>query len=199
MDPHDQLIAYLEKTVQLTDEQKQLVREKFRLRRYKKRAFIFNEGDVHDKNSFIISGALRLYAFDDNFKEYSLHFGFENWWTGDLISYVKNEPSQLCLQAMEDTVLLQINYKDQLEWLDAIPQLYKPWMLAYQGALMRANQRILDNIGSTAEARYEDFLRSYPKYMNRLPDKFIASYIGVTPEFYSKLKRNSLRKYLKLD
>lgn len=69
MDPHDQLIAYLEKTVQLTDEQKQLVREKFRLRRYKKRAFIFNEGDVHDKNSFIISGALRLYAFDDNFKE----------------------------------------------------------------------------------------------------------------------------------
>lgn len=198
MEPHDQLIEYLERIVELTDAQKEFTRQKFKVRRYKKRAFIFNEGDIHKYNTFVVSGALRLYAFDDSFKEYSLHFAFENWWTGDLTSLVKNEPSQLCLQAIENSILLQITYEDQKEWLDAIPQLYKPWMLAFQSALMRANQRVLDNIGSTAEKRFEDFLKTYPKYMNRLPDKYIASYIGVTPEFYSKLKRNSVRKYLKL-
>lgn len=196
MNPHDQLITYLEKKVSLTEEQKQLVYEKFRLRRFKRRAFVYNEGDVHKYNNFVVSGALRLYAFDDSFREYSLHFAFENWWTGDLTSFVKGTPSPLCLQAFEDTVILQISYKDQLDWLDRTPKLFKPWMLAYQGALMRSNKRVLDNIGSTAEARYDDFIATYPSYVNRLPDKFIASYIGVTPEFYSKLKKNKLKKYL---
>lgn len=198
-DPHYKLIEFFKKISQITSEQENLVREKFRLRRYKKRAYVFNEGDVHKYNSFIVEGALRLYMFDENFKEYSLHFAFENWWTGDLGSFVNNRPSRMCLQAFENTTVLQISYKDQLELLEAIPSLYKPYMFSFQSALMRANTRILDNISSIAEVRYEDFLNTYPRYLNRLPDKFIASYIGVTPEFYSKLKRESLRKYLNID
>lgn len=199
MNPHHQLIQYLERVVALNDSQKQLLQEKFVLRKFKKRTFIFNEGEPHRYNTFVLKGALRLFALDDAFREYSLHFAFENYWTGDLESFVKGTPSELCLQAFEDTVVLQITHEDLNEVLEAIPAMYKPWMLAFQNALMRANKQILDNIGSTAEARHEDFLTVYKNQLNRLPDKYIASYIGVTPEFYSKLKRESLRKYLKLD
>lgn len=196
---YEKLIEFFERITLLNEGQKELLRQKFRQRKYKKGAFVYNEGDVHIFNNFVVEGALRLYYLDDNFKEYSLSFAFENWWTGDLNSFVTGSESKMCLQAFENTIVLQITYEDQLEVLEAIPELYKAYMFSFQKALMRANDRIIDNIGGRAEERFEDFMTTYPRYLNRLPDKYIASYIGVTPEFYSKLKRQSLRKHLNLD
>lgn len=155
------------------------------------------EGEKEPLNNFVADGALRLYLLDDQLKEHNMMFAFENWWIGDIGAFLANEESRYYLQAMENSIIYQISSADQQILLDHHIKFCRLFRKKFERALIRTQKRLIDNISSSAHSRYQDFLDTYPNYVNRLPDRYIASYIGVTPEFFSKIKKQVLHDYLK--
>lgn len=167
----------------------------FTERKFLKKDFIHREGDVFC-NIFIVQGALRIFYLDDNFKEFNLNFGFENDWMSDVDSFINQTPSRLNIQAIENTKVYQINRFNQEKLLDQFPPFNKLFRQLTEQSLSISSQRVLNLISSTSLYRYQSFLDRFKKYENRLPDSYIASYIGVTPEYYSKIKKDYIRSIL---
>ena len=126
---------------------------------------------------------------DDKGKEHNLQFAIENWWIGDIGSFHTEEPSKLYIEAMENSIILQIKKEDQLKLFVDYPKFNRIFRVLTENALVSAQRRILQNISSTAEERYLDFLNRYPYFFNRISNVQIASYLGVTPEFLSTIRK----------
>ena len=187
------LIEYYERSTPLTAEQKDFICSLFRPITLKRRSFLLSPGQICH-NHFIVKGGLKLYLEDENMRKHCQHFGFEHWWMGDMMSFLNESPSRLYIQAFESTTVLEITLKNQKRLLKSIPALNTLYRELVEKALSRANQRVLDTIASKAEDRYADFLKTYPSYVDRITNQDIASYIGVTPEFFSKMKREYWKK-----
>lgn len=183
------LIDYFENFLPLNDEEKSVVEETFRERRVRRRQFILHEGDVCTHNTFVVEGCFRMYMVDEKGKEHNLQFAIENWWIGDIGSFHSEEPSKLYIEALENSVILQIKKEDQLRLFVDHPKFNHIFRVFTENALVSAQRRILQNISSTAEERYLDFAQRYPHLFNRISNVQIASYIGVTPEFLSKIRK----------
>lgn len=183
------LIDYFENFLPLSDEEKSVVEETFMERRVKRRQFILHEGDVCTHNTFVVEGCFRMYMVDEKGKEHNLQFAIENWWIGDIGSFHSEEPSLLYIEALESSVILQIKKEDQLKLFVDYPKFNHIFRVFTENALVSAQRRILQNISSTAEERYLDFAHRYPHLFNRISNVQIASYIGVTPEFLSKIRK----------
>ena len=130
-----------------------------------------------------------MYMVDDKGKEHNLQFAIENWWIGDIGSFHSEEPSKLYIEALENSVILQIKKQDQLRLFVEYPKFNRIFRVMTENAFVNAQRRILRNISSTAEERYLDFLRRYPHLFNRISNVQIASYLGVTPEFLSTIRK----------
>ncbi len=199
MDYQKLLYDYFNQYKALDDDEIRLISSKFRLRKIKKHAFILRDGEIMSQYNLVAKGALRLYYLNEDFKEFSLRFAFEGQWLGDLESYVNESQSSLNIQAMENTIVFQIDRENQKRLLKEIPRLYQIFLFKYEERLLEANRRILLNISVAAEGRFDDFVANYGDYYNRIPDRHIASYIGVTPEFFSKLKNKKIKEYLEIN
>lgn len=169
--------------------EKSFLEQVFKERRVKRRQFILQEGDICKHNSFVLEGCFRMYIVDDKGKEHNLQFAIENWWIGDIGSFHSEEPSKLYIEALENSIILQIKKEDQLKLFVDYPKFNRIFRVFTENALVSAQRRILQNIGSTAEERYLDFLRRYPSFFNRISNVQIASYLGVTPEFLSTIRK----------
>ena len=183
------LIDYFEKLLPLSEEEKSIVEEVFIERRVKKRQFILQEGDVCKLNTFVIEGCFRMYLVDEKGKEHNLQFAIENWWIGDIGSFHSEEPSKLYIEALENSIVLQVKKEDQLNLFVNYPKFNRIFRVFTENALVSAQRRILQNISSTAEERYLDFSKRYPHLFNRISNVQIASYLGVTPEFLSTIRK----------
>jgi CRP-like cAMP-binding protein len=184
------LIAYFEKHLPLTEEEKAIVEEVFKERSIKKRQFILQEGDICKHNTFVVEGCFKMYLIDPNGKEHNLQFAVENWWIGDIGSFHSEEPSRLTIEALENSVILQIKKEDQWRLFVDYPKFNRIFRVLAENAMVSQQHRILQNISSTAEERYLDFLKRYPQLFNRISNVQIASYLGVTPEFLSTIRKN---------
>jgi CRP-like cAMP-binding protein len=183
------LIEYFNRLLPLNEEEKAVVETVFNERRVKRRQFILQEGDVCKLNTFVIEGCFRMFLVDENGKEHNLQFAIENWWIGDIGSFHAEEPSKLNIEALENSVVLQIKKEDQLKLFVDYPKFNRIFRVFTENALVSAQRRILQNISSTAEERYLDFLERYPYFFNRISNVQIASYLGVTPEFLSTIRK----------
>ncbi|HMQ49327.1 MAG TPA: Crp/Fnr family transcriptional regulator [Saprospiraceae bacterium] len=183
------LIAYFEKLLPLTEKEKSYLEEVFKERKISRRQYILQEGDVSKFNSFVVEGCFRMYFVDDNGKEHNLQFAVENWWIGDIGSFYSEEPSKLNIQALENSVILQIKKEDQLKMFVDFPKFNRIFRVFTENALVSFQRRVLQNISSTAEERYIDFIERYPNLFNRISNVQIASFLGVTPEFLSTIRR----------
>ncbi len=187
------LIAFFENIIPLNSGEKQLINEYFKPRLYRKRQFVLQEGDVCKYFNFVVRGCLRMYKIDDKGVVHILQFASENWWINDNDSFHSNLPSELNIDALEDTMVLQINLQD-------LTYLYKKsrkFNLIFRVLLEKAHtalqRRLLLNISSSAQEKYKSFVKNYPHLLNRLPQTQIAAYLGITPEFLSKIKSELLR------
>ncbi|SDH36122.1 Crp/Fnr family transcriptional regulator [Chitinophaga filiformis] len=187
------LISYFENLLPLNEEEKSIVEEAFKERRVKRRQFILQEGDICKHHTFVVEGCFRMYMVDEKGKEHNLQFAIENWWIADIGSFYSEEPSRLYIEALENSVVLQLKKEDQLKLFDDNPKFNRIFRVLTENALVSAQRRILQNISSTAEERYRDFLKRYPDFFNRISNVQIASYLGVTPEFLSII-RNKIAK-----
>ncbi|MDH4091564.1 MAG: Crp/Fnr family transcriptional regulator [Cyclobacteriaceae bacterium] len=183
------LIDYFNKILPLDDEEKVFVEAFFKERRVKRRQFILQEGEICMHNTFVLEGCFRMYFIDDKGKEHNLQFAVENWWIGDISSFHAEEPSKLYIEAVENSIILQIKKEDQLNLFVDYPKFNRIFRVLAENAMVGLQQRTIQNISSTAEERYLDFLKRYPQFFNRISNIQIASYLGVTPEFLSAIRK----------
>jgi CRP-like cAMP-binding protein len=183
------LIDYFNNFLPLDEGEASVVEEFFKERRVKRRQFILQEGDVCRHNTYVVEGCFRMYLVDDKGKEHNLQFAIENWWIGDIGSFHSEEPSKLYVEAIENSTILQIGEEDQLKLFVDYPKFNRIFRVLAENAMVSAQRRILQDIGSTAEERYLDFVKRYPQFFNRISNVQIASYLGVTPEFLSTIRK----------
>ena len=185
----ESLISYFSEYLPLNEEEIAFLKRVFKERKVRRRQFILQEGDICKYNSFVVEGCFRMYMVDDNGKEHNLQFAIENWWIGDIGSFHSEQPSKLNIEAIENSVILQIRKEDQLKLFVEFPKFNRIFRVFTENALISYQTRVLQNISSTAEERYLDFMDRYPHFFNRISNVQIASYLGVTPEFLSTIRK----------
>ncbi len=187
------LLQYFDKLIPLSIEEKELVLQKFHPRLFRRRQYALQEGDMATQFYFIIRGCLRMYKIDDQGNTHIIQFAAENGWLMDIGSFHGEKPSQLNIDAIEDTMVLQISHNDLISLYIAAPKFDRIFRVLIENSFVKLQERLLQTISSTAEDRYQSFVNSYPYLINRLPQTQIASFLGITPEFLSRL-RNKLSK-----
>ncbi len=183
------LIEYFNQLLPLNEEERSIVETVFKERKIKRRQYILRAGDISKLNTFVVEGCFKMYLVDEKGKEHNLQFAIENWWIGDIGSFHTEQPSKLYIEAIENSVILQINKEDQLKLFVEYPKFNRIFRVITENALVSIQRRVLQNIGSTAEERYLDFMERYPHFFNRISNVQIASYLGVTPEFLSTIRK----------
>jgi CRP/FNR family transcriptional regulator, anaerobic regulatory protein len=182
------LLSYFDRLFPLNMEEQELVKAKFHPRLYRKRQFVLQEGDICTRFNFVVRGCLRTYKIDEKGSTHILQFATENNWINDLGSFHGERPSLLNIDALEDTVVLQISRDDLISLYNQAPKFHRIFRVLVENAFIRLQERLLQNISSTAEERYQSFLDLYPHLVNRLSQVQIAAFLGVTPEFLSRLR-----------
>jgi CRP-like cAMP-binding protein len=183
------LIEYFNRILPLDEMEIACVKEVFNERRVKKRQFILQQGEICKQNTYVLEGCFRMYLVDSNGKEHNLQFAIENWWIGDIGSFHSKIPSKLNIEAIENSIILQIKKEDQLKLFTNYPKFNQIFRVLAENAMVGLQRRVLQNISSTAEERYIDFLERHPNLFNRISNVQIASYLGVTPEFLSTIRK----------
>jgi CRP-like cAMP-binding protein len=160
----------------------------------KRRQILLKEGEVCRFSSFVTQGCLRGFSVDENGFEHVLNFAPPNWWIADMYSLITQKPGVLNIEALEDTEILTLSKTNQEELYMKVPVFERFFRIITENSLVTYQQRLIDNLSLTAEERYNNFCRRYPSLITRLPSKQIAAYIGVTPEFFSKMRHRMLKK-----
>jgi CRP-like cAMP-binding protein len=192
--PHELLVAYFDKVLPLSTEEKLLVNELFKPRHYRKRQYVLQEGDVCNHLNFVVSGCLRIYKIDEHGKIHILQFSPENWWIVDIGSFHGRKPSDLSIDALEDTIVLQMTFENLLILYSKGPKFNRIFRVLIEKSFGSLQKRLLQSISSTAEERYLSFPKTtYSHLIDRLPQSQVASFLGITPEFLSRLKSGHSR------
>jgi CRP-like cAMP-binding protein len=158
-------------------------------RKIHRRGFLLRQGEICKTENFIIKGCLKVYSIDDNGFDHIVMFGIEDWWVGDLYSFLTQTPANYFIDAIEDTEILTISkpYLDKL--YERVPKFERFFRIILQNAFIAQQNRIDQNLSFTAEQRYLDFIKRYPQLVQRVPQKQIAAYLGMTPVFLSMLRK----------
>ncbi|AYN02393.1 Crp/Fnr family transcriptional regulator [Chryseobacterium sp. 3008163] len=188
------LLNYFNNIIPLNAEETQLVTEFFKSRLYRKKQYVLQENDVCNQFNFVVRGCLRMYKIDEKGNTHILQFASENWWLSDIGSFHQKKPSELCIDALEDTMILQISYENLIRLYISAPKFDRIFRVLIEDSFVTLQNRLLQNISSTAEDRYLSFLKTYSHLSNRLSQTQIASFLGITPEFLSKLKAKLLKE-----
>ncbi|CAM2798100.1 cAMP-binding domain of CRP or a regulatory subunit of cAMP-dependent protein kinases [Flavobacterium succinicans] len=188
------ILQNIAKHVALTPEEETLFLSKTTTQQHKSKSLLLQAGKVADSTYFVNSGILRSFNINDNIIEHVLHFACEGWWMGDMYSYISGKPGNLFIEVLEDAEIVTITKENHQELYKAIPKLERFFRILAENSLVTHQERLMDNLSLTAEERYEKFCKKYPSLIHKLPQKHIASYIGVTPEFFSKMKSRLLKK-----
>jgi CRP-like cAMP-binding protein len=155
----------------------------------KRKAYLLQAGEICLTESFITKGCVRTYTIDHNGFEHIVSFGVENWWVGDLYSFVTATPAAYFIDALEDTELWQLS-KPALDTLyKEVPKFERFFRIRLQNAFIAQQRRINQNLSFTAAQRYLYFIEKYPGLEQRIPQKQVAAYLGITPEFLSMIRR----------
>jgi CRP-like cAMP-binding protein len=193
---YDTLLQYIIDYSSLTvsDEEFKLIQEAFKPKKLRKRQYLLQEGDVCKYLSFITKGALRQYSVDNKGVEHIVRFGIERWWMADYEGFIMQEPSKYDIDALEDVELLQIT-KEHLEELKSkVPAVEAMIKKLDQRSYIAHQKRIHSSISHTAEDRYLELLNTYPELIQRFPQNMIASYLGISPETLSRIRKQMTLK-----
>jgi CRP/FNR family transcriptional regulator, anaerobic regulatory protein len=188
------ILDYFEQLIPLNNDEKQLVTALFKPRLYRKRQYVLQNGDICNHFNFIVRGCLRMYKVDDKGNIHIIQFASENWWLSNIGSFHDRKPSDLNIDALEDTLVLQISHENLLSLFVNAPKFDRIFRVLMENSFVSLQQRLLQNISSTAEDRYLTFLQTYAHLSTRLPQTQIASFLGITPEFLSRLRNKQVNQ-----
>jgi CRP-like cAMP-binding protein len=181
------LSEHISKYIDLSKEEEDYFMALLKIKKVKRKQFLFQEGDVHKYSVFVTGGCLRSYAIDKNGFEHVLQFAPPGWWIGDMNSLLTGAPGILYIDAIYDSETLLLSKADQDKLYADIPKFERFFRILAERAFAACQYRLIDNLSLSALERYNNFCRLYPSLIERLPQKQVASYIGVTPEFLSTM------------
>jgi len=180
----------LAEKISLTEEEFNYCKSLFKPKKLRKRQYFLQEGDVCKYQAFIEKGILRSYTIDEKGSEHILQFATEGWWMADLSSYVTGESSLFNIQAIEASELLLISKPSWDELMISIPKFENYFRILIQNHLVATQKRLMQSLSETAEEKYIKFSKTYPECLQRVPQHMIASYLGVSRETLSRLRKN---------
>jgi CRP-like cAMP-binding protein len=191
----EKLRAFFERGLTLTDQHFEFIKAQFHSKKIKKGEVIFREGEIAKYGMFVASGCLRTYIIDNKGKEHIIQFSPENWWVADMDSFTTGVQTQYFLDAVEDSELLLCDNISFTKILEYVPGLAAQYQAGIQKHTAAKNQRIALALSASAQERYGNFLKAYPSLVQRLPLHMIASYLGITPETLSRVRRHLCRNH----
>ena len=182
---------YIKQFIELTPVEEDYILAKVKIKKYLKGQFVVKNGEVCRYENFVLSGCLKTFYIDNDGHEHVVMFAIENWWTADLGSFITQTAADLNVQCIENSELVQIHHKDLQQLYLEIPKLERCFRIIIQKAFVAAQKRIVNNFSLPAMERYLQFREHYSQIEQRVPQYMIASYLGMTKEFLSKI-RNQL-------
>ncbi len=191
---HSLIIQSLSRHIRLTKKEEEYFISLIHEKKLKKKQFLVHENEFNKFTAFVTKGCLRSYSIDRNGFEHIIQFAPPGWWMADIASVISNQPGKLNIDALEDSDMFLLYREDQLKLFEKIPKFERFFRIITENSIAANSHRLIDYMGLTAQERYFTFCNRYPMLMQTLPQKQIASYIGVTPEFLSKIKAEFLKK-----
>jgi CRP-like cAMP-binding protein len=188
------IIQNVERHILLTDEEKAYFTSLLRIVKVKKKQLIAQPDFVCKYKTFIVKGALRCYLMAGEGQEHTVTLAIEDYWIAEYYSYIHQVPATLYLEAMEDSTLIQIDYNAEQLLMETYPKFERFFRIISQRSLASLQQRMLSNLSKTAEERLAEFESKYPKIVARVPQYILASYLGFSSEFLSKIRNNRAKK-----
>ncbi len=191
---HQTILANIARHIELTPAEQARFIQLLTPKTIKRKQFLLNAQQVARHVAFVTAGCLRAYTIDDNGFEHVLQFAPADWWITDMYSFISQHEGDLNIDAIEDTEVLLLSRQDQLQLFDDIPKFERFFRIITEKSMVSSRKRLIDNLSLTAQERYNTFCNYYPTLINTIPQKQIAAYIGVTPEFLSKMRAQASKK-----
>jgi CRP-like cAMP-binding protein len=184
------ILRNVSRHIDLTDSEVEYFRSVLTHRRFRKKQFVLQAGEVCRHENFVVSGCLRGFHYGLDGSEYTTTLAVEDWWISDLESLIRNTPATMSIEAVEDSEVLQLARSDYESLYTRVPKFERLFRILLENAFMAHQRRLLSMTSQTAEQRYREFIERYPKFAQRVPQKHIASFLGVTPEFLSRVRKS---------
>ncbi len=183
------LYKNISRHIQLSDEEFQRFSKPFQLKNFKKKDIVLKEGEYCSFEGFVLNGCFKVYFLNEDGSEQTLYFAIAGWWITDLDSLINNVPSTLNIEALEDSEVLMISKKEKEDLYETMPKIEKLFRVMNQQSSIALQRRILSLMNKTADKRYHEFLEKYPMLEQRLTQQQVASYLGISHEFLSKIRK----------
>lgn len=184
----NEINKYISSCVKISKADLQLFNELLIPKKVAKKTLLLKAGDVCTFEAFVVKGCIKSYFINKDGLEVILTFAVENWWISDIASFHENKPSKMFIETMEDCELLLFTPTTKEQLLKKVPAFERAFRIMIQRHLSAYQERLFGNIALTAEERYAIFLQKYPTISQRVPQHLIASYLGISPEFLSKIR-----------
>lgn len=180
--------AHVTRCVDLSPDELNLFNSLLEYRVVAKKSMLLHEGDICNFEAYVNKGCIRNYYIDENGFEVTLQFAIEDWWVSDITSFHDHTPSKMFIETLEDCELLVLSPQTKEELMERVPRIERVFRLMVQRNLSVLQSRLFKTISGSAEEKYLDFLERYPNIPHRVAQHYIASYLGISPEFLSKVR-----------
>lgn len=187
------LFNNIRKNIDLTAAEESLFESLLEEKSISKKKSLIKEGQPNEYLYFVLKGCFRAYSVDKNGFQHILQFAPADWWITDMYSFITENPASLFIDAIEDTSCLAISKENLEKAYSEIPKLERHFRILLEKNVVANRKRIIDRLSLTALERFDAFCKTYPDLVNKIPQKQVASYIGITPEFLSKVKYEYFR------
>jgi len=182
------ILTNVAKHITLTEKEKTYFISLLQYQTLKRKDFLLKEGEVSKYSTFVLDGALKGYTVDKEGNEHILSFALKDWWIADMYSYISQKPGTLNIEAVADSEVAMLSKENQEILFAKVPKFERFFRILVENSLVANQQRLIDNLSATAEDRYLRFIKKYPLIPSCVPQHNIASYLGITPEFLSKIR-----------
>jgi CRP/FNR family transcriptional regulator len=187
-----ELVNHLIKYIALNQSEIRIITEKTKTLSLNKKDFLLEEGQIAKANYFVKKGLLRMYFINDKGVEQITQFALENWWISDYMSLIMQQPANFYIQAVENTEVVAFEFSKQEQLFKKVPQLEIYFRLMMQRAYAASQMRFKYFYDYSKEENYRQFVALFPAFVQRIPQYMLASYLGLTPEYLSELRKKTV-------
>ncbi|MEN4762205.1 Crp/Fnr family transcriptional regulator [Chryseobacterium sp. C39-AII1] len=194
MDSFQPLIDHISKKISFNEEEMKEFISYFKVTKIKKRQFIIQPDFIPKYRNYVVQGAFRAYVIGDEGAEHTVQFAIEDWWISDYNGYISQQPASMFVMALEDSIILQIDYESEQNLKAANHKFETFFRKMAESSVAAMQRRLISNLTKTAEERYEEFEQKYPSIAHRVPQYALASFLGMTTQYLSKLRNIRVSK-----